>query len=288
MSWWSGIHTRSPRDRFVSWNSYSKIVEMQNELLKAGGKKALYWQRRKSGEVCPCARNGMPQSPHSICYGTGIVGGFRLYNSREIYLYRVDNNIKVWSDEKGIVETYPIVANMIETDWYDGNTFDFVGKIESVVYKGGTRVEFSSDGINWFDTNNFNLPVDQFKIKLSNIDTLFEVCRIRIKEKNDNWMYFAENPPLRMEQLFRWGIDMQPFDVRVWTISDNVIIRTGDVIKWLEGYYAGERYTVVNARVTQFVREKDNNTPDLDSSNVLTQILGMRKVKSAEELFRIW
>lgn len=287
MGWWGGRNTERVRDRIVGWGGYEKIVKMQEELLLGGGKKAILWQRRESGEKCLCMRGGLPQSPHSVCYGTGIVGGYRQINSREIYLYRDNNKIRVYSDEKGS-EEYLIVGNSVETDWFDGRTEGgFVGSVEFVVYRGGgTVVEFSIDGIEW--RGELELPVERFKIRLRDIDNVFEICRVRIKERKDNWMYFAENPPLRMEQLFRWGVDVQPFDVRVWTISDRVMLKTGDVIRWLEGYYEGLRYSIVNVRVTQFVRERDMKEPDRGSSNVLTQVVGARKIKSSEELFRLW
>lgn len=295
MPYWSGLHSVTPRDRIVSWNGYDRVVEMQEQLLKTAGKKAVVWQRIDIGERCPCARGGMPMSPHSICYGTGIVGGYVQFNRREVYVYRSsDSEVKVWDMFNNVVQVLNISGGSVESDWIDGRggvlVADFLGY--NLYKRGSAEVLISVDGVNWVNLENENVifPVDRFKVKLNNITSQFEVLRLRISKEKENWWYFAENPPLRMEQLFRWGIDVQPFDVRVWTIIDEkkgLVFRTGDLILWLEGYYAGYRYSVVNNRVTQFVRERDYGI-DSDSSGILTQVLGMRKVKSAEQDYRVW
>jgi hypothetical protein len=295
MPYWAGLHTTTPRDRIVSWEGYYKIVDMQEQLLRTAGKKAVVWQRLSAGEKCPCMRNDMPMNPHSICYGTGIVGGYKQFNRREIYVYRSGSNeIKIWDEYNNSVQV--LSGAVVESDWIDGNSgINVTGDMEWDVKKeGSVSVWVSFNGISWEEVlvgRKFSFPVERFKLRLTNIDSRFEILRIRLSRDSNNWWYFAENPPLRMEQLFRWGIDMQPFDVRVWTIIDEekgLVLRTGDLLHWLEGYYAGYRYSVVNNRVTQFVREVDAGVADSNSSGILTQILGMRKVKSAEQDYRVW
>jgi hypothetical protein len=295
MPYWAGLHTTTPRDRIVNWEGYYRIVDMQEQLLKTAGKKAVVWQRLSAGEKCPCMRNDMPMNPHSICYGTGIVGGYRQFNRREIYVYRSGSNeIKIWDEYNNSVQV--LSGAVVESDWIDGNSgINVVGDMEWDVKKeGSVSIWISFSGISWEEViagRKFSFPVERFKLRLMNIDSRFEILRIRLSRDSDNWWYFAENPPLRMEQLFRWGIDVQPFDIRVWTIIDEkkgLVLRTGDLLHWLEGYYAGYRYSVVNNRVTQFVREADAGVADSNGSGILTQILGMRKVKSAEQDYRVW
>jgi hypothetical protein len=293
--YWSGLHTITPRDRVVSWDGYGKIVDMQEKLLRTAGKKAVVWQRLSAGVKCPCMRNDMPMNPHSICYGTGIVGGYKQFNSREIYVYKSGvDEIKIWDEYNNVVQV--LNGTVMESDWIDGKSgINVVSNMSWQVKKEGSiEIWISFNDVNWElleEGKEFKFPVERFKLRLLDVDNKFEILRIRLNKEANNWWYFAENPPLRMEQLFRWGIDVQPFDIRVWTIIDEskgLVFRTGDVVLWLEGYYAGYRYSIVNNRVTQFVREADTGVADSNSSGILTQIMGMRKVKVAEQDYRIW
>jgi len=286
MSWWGGRdqNTDTVRDWFVTFGAFQKVTEMQYNLLTAAGKKCELWFRNLSTtEKCPCNTNNTPLNPHYICYGTGYVGGYSKYGYREWTIYRKSNTILRFFDGTNAYDM-TIAGNAVTTNDIVG-TNPVIAPMLSDTYGAGMTVKYSIDNTNWTDT--LNLPVAKFKIRISNISALFEASRFRVKTTATPWIYLSENPPTRFEQLFKQGLDSTPFDIRTWTIGD-FRLYSGDVIKWLEGQYVDQRYTMVNTRPTQFVKDYDEQVADRYSSDLLSQIATMRKVKQSEQLGRIW
>ena len=281
--YWGGRDSATPKERILSYNGYDKIKDMQTALLKTGAKRALLWTRYYDADniqVCPCTNSeGLPQSPHSICYATGIVGGYRRWGYQEWIIYRTDStHLIVYDYSTGT--TFPIRGNTIISDWLivaDNATSDAL--IEVYMY-GHTAsvVKYSIDGNNWVD--NLVILPPKFKIEISNIDSLFESLRIAIKISDENYIYLSESPPERMEELLRHGMDSSSFEIRCWTVLDK-ILRTGDVIKWTEGRFNGQLYTLVPMRVSQLPNSES-------TSDMLSQFVGMRRVKLGEQLAKLW
>jgi len=281
-SWWSGKDTPSIRDRFLSFNSFDKIRGMQEELLNAGGKKCHVWFRVYTHGSCTCVEeDGQAKSNHPVCYGTGFIGGYEKYGYDTFVVYRKDSNtLRVVGD--GVDETVPILSNQVEFDWIQAKD-EYGGDVEYKLEGKRSRatVEFSSNGVDWSGTLTFPVQTGQFKVRITSIDGFLESLRFRVKKVDDVFIRLSENPPRRLEQLLREGLIQEPFDIRAWTISRDFIITSGDIIEWIEGVWTGERYIATTLTQSQFVL-------DAEQSSFLTQILGMRKIRSVEQLYRVW
>lgn len=300
MSWWSGVHTNSIRDRFIVWDSYDKLREMQLLLLKSGAKKARWWSLLYQGVLCPCAKenNGVPQNPHYLCYGTGVLGGYHLFGTYEWMITRDfvtgSNGLMAIDINKGVVINTggTISDNQIVSDWIDAQGYRSTGFVQAQydLYRDNAgKVEFTTSGDAWQDALYF--PCSSFRVRVTGQDVVsrFRYLRLRVFERDDAWVYLSETPPLRLEQIFRWGIDTQPFDVRVWTIMDgDAVLKTGDIIEWLEGAWTGMRYTVVNNKISQMPLLEDTFRPSVVAFKVLSQVLSMRKVKASEQDAQVW
>jgi len=300
MGWWSGIDTVSPRDRFVTWDTYSKIRDLQLSLLKATAKKAYWWSLLYQGVCCSCSKEseGVPENPHDLCYGTGIVGGYHLFGTHE-WIVTLDfvtgsGLLMVVDVNKGVIVSVggSVSDDEIVSDWIDVSDLslsDFA-PMQYRLYRAdiGT-VQFSYIGDFWEDS--LYLPHDKFRVRIvgTNVKRKFRSLRLRVVDRAAPWVYLSETPPLRLEQLFRWGIDTQPFDVRVWTILDgDALLKTGDIVEWLEGAWSGMRYTVVSNKISQFPVVSDASVPETSSFKLLSQVLSMRKVKVSEQDGRVW
>ncbi len=288
MDIWSGRDSETIRDIFVNLDVYSKIKNMQTHLLLAGAKKAQLWYRMFEDEenysLCPCVKDSpstLPQKPHSICYGTGIVGGYRKYGYKELIVYRKNAQEVLNIDDYKTNYDIDIVGNTIETDWIDLDQ-DIIAGTKIIYYNYGntmSKVLFSTDGANWRQELAL-YPASKFKIRITDIDNLFECVRFRIQVKPQPFILLSERPPSRLIALIREGLKENPFDIECWTIGSSVLY-SGDLIRWMEGYYKGQFYSVSSVRVSQFVRTADE-------SETLTQVLGMRRILPAEQLSRIW
>lgn len=279
MSWWGGLHTPYLRERFVGWNAYQKMLDMQKQLLITGAKRAKLWTKLWNGEKCICVEDEQQQTPHHVCYGTGWVGGYKEYGWREWLIYKKSATLYRFISDVGSYDIVPQVNADIHTvisNWIPADDL-LLSIVKSMFKLRNLEIYFSVDGINWVSSVQF--PVAEFKIKVVGKAFDMEVIRVRGKEGVDE-VLFSEAPPRKFEEWIRSGMHSETVDIRCWTINEPLIF-TGDIVEWLEGHWIGERYAIVDLKASQF------RTSDTESS-VLTQFTGMRHIETYQQTGRIW
>lgn len=288
MAFWGGRSSvcdeaiTTPRSRVLSFRSYDKILNMQTELISVGGKRVSLWMRDWSGEVCPCVKENQPASPHSICWGTGWAGGYKKFGYREWSVYRKGITLYRFVDESqnnyDIVPTVVGNQHIVTTGWISGA--DLTGPLLSDGKRRGLTIEFSLDDLVW--TASLGLPVVQFKMRVTADDnTDFEIMRVRGRELvGDNYILLSEVPPRRLKELERAGVKESIVDIRCWTLG-TPFLYTGDMIQWEKGHALGDRYVVVDKKISQ-MRRSDTEL------KTITQVLGMRFIRTPQQLARVW
>ncbi len=279
MSWWAGLHTPFLRERFVGWNAYQKMLDMQKQLLITGAKRAKLWTKLWTGEKCICVVDDQQQTPHHICYGTGWVGGYKEYGWREWLIYKKSDLLYRFISAVGSYDVAPQVVGDVHTvvsDWILADDL-LPSVIKNMSYLRNITVSYSVNDTAWVDSIQF--PVTRFKIKIVGRAVDMEVIRVRGQEGVEE-VLFSEAPPRKFEEWIRSGMHSEIVDIRCWTINEPLIF-TGDIVEWLEGHWIGERYVVVDLKASQF------RTSDTESS-ILTQFTGMRHAENYQQTGRVW
>lgn len=264
MSYWSGYSTKYARDKITGCDSVAQIKAMQRELLIAGAKSAKVWKRIWSGVKCSCVMSERPVRPHMVCYGTGIVVGFRQLGYEDIVVWR-DFDSSVVS---GVVNNSVLNVSVVDlgggnvqvvTDWISGS--DWSGELQWFRNKNWGSVEVSIDDMNWFNVNELVLPVDKFKIRISgNVDFGFFRAKVRKRGENELWL-ISEQPVRRLEELLRWARAEVTGDVSAWCLADEPELWTGDLLEWTEGRFVSKRFKVVDRVMTQFKVDDNSSEP---------------------------
>lgn len=279
MTWWAGASTAHVRDRIVGWGGLQKIQGMQEELLMAGGKRSRFWQRLWAGSLCPCVKENQPQVPHSICYGTGWVGGYKEYGWREWLIYRKSALLYGVITPEGSYDIIPTVVgtqHTVTTNYIPG-TMLTAGLVKSNQARTGITITYSVNSTVWTPT--LTGPVTQFKIRIVAEERNIEIVRVRGKESADE-ILISEQPPRRVAELLKWGLEDKVGDIRCWTIAQPVLY-SGDIVEWKEGQWDGQRYTIVDKKASQFRKTATE-------SEAITQLLSMRKADLSQQIGRIW
>ncbi len=279
MSFWTGRKEDGgisrARDKMLSFGARERILDLQDELLTAGGKKVFLWLRRWTGEFCVCNKQGQVISPHSICWGTGLVGGYRKYGFIDWIIYK-KTDLKYGVITPILDYEVSMVNNQVTTNWINGT--GFIGDVTKNVLRRDIQVQYTVDDLIWSD--NLTLPQTQFKIRI-NINDDFEIIRVRgAKINHKDYILMSEVPPRRLMELQPSGLKDLVADIRGWTLS-SPYLSTGDVIEWREGSWKNKRYTIVDRKVSQLkINENESST--------VSQILGMRQLEQFHQIGRIW
>lgn len=264
MSYWSGYSTKWARDRIIGWDGVAKIKAMQRELLVAGAKSAKVWKRMWSGVRCSCVMSERPVKPHMVCYGTGVVVGFRQIGYDDIVIWREFDR----EDVRAVIGDREIgisVVNLgnrdvsVVTEWIDGQ--GWVGELNWFRNKNWGSVEITVDDAEWFEVNSLVLPVERFKVRINGNDN-FGFFRAKVRKKNEQELWLiSEIPVRRLEELLRWARAEVTGDVSAWCLADEPELWTGDLIEWTEGKFMNKRFKVVDRVMTQFKMNEDVSVP---------------------------
>jgi len=264
------IKEKSLLERRTDWQ--------EKTVLEAMGTPITVWKWNNSGIECWCNKDGIPDSRHKLCYGTGYLDGYQKYG----YITKtfsttspnlILSNIRVSGNFGESFILKQGTEGYVETDWIELTNnkeykyFKIFEKIEDI---GNFWIEtfYSLDGINWISfTDVSTIPLSEEKIKFR-----IYLKRASIQMRMPSFQYFRfrfrTSPTLR-ELNPRFEIDepailtvksatervlqqtehglVQTFPIR-FQISPEFRIESRDIAMFLMGTYKDLRFQSENSK----------------------------------------
>jgi len=145
------IERKSIIDREILWK--------EKTVLETAGTPIVYWKYNRSGDICWCFKDNIPDARHKLCYGTGFLNGYQRYGYRTITWATTSSditldNVRIAGRQKELFVLKQGTEGFIETEWVDlseNKEYVYFELFEKTEVPGKSWIEayYSFDGTNW-------------------------------------------------------------------------------------------------------------------------------------------